>query len=87
MPPGKGTPAAFFDADGTLASSNVLLAYMDFRLHGFSLGKRWAWLALFLPKLPYYALLDTLSRERFIVTPIESFTDSTIPENQRFTES
>ncbi len=65
MPPGKGTPACFFDADGTLASSNVLLAYLDFRLHDSSLGKRWARLASFLPKLPYYALLDTLSRERF----------------------
>ena len=38
---------------------------MDFRLRGLSLLKRWAWLALFLPRLPYYGILDTVSRNRF----------------------
>lgn len=61
----KGTPAAFFDVDGTLGSTNVVQAYADLRIRGLSLLRRWAWLTVFLPKLPYYGILDTMSRNRF----------------------
>ena len=40
---------------------------MDFRIRGLSLLRRLAWLSLFLPKLPYYGILDTVSRNRFTV--------------------
>ena len=51
--------------DGTLGSTNVVLAYLAFRLHGSSRLRRWALSTLFLPKVPFYAILDTFSRERF----------------------
>ena len=57
--------AGFFDVDGTLSSTNIVLAYLAFRLHGTSRLQRWAFFTLFLPKVPFYAVLDTFSRERF----------------------
>ena len=51
--------------DGTLGSTNVVRAYLAFRLHGASRLRRWALSTLFLPKVPFYAILDTFSRERF----------------------
>ena len=62
---GKGIPGAFFDVDGTLCASNVVQAYLDFRLQGLPFPRRWAWLLQFLPKLPYYLILDGISRGRF----------------------
>ena len=62
---GATVPAAFFDVDGTLASSNVVRALMDFQLARLSSWRRWGWLATFAPRLPYYAVLDTVSRGRF----------------------
>ena len=41
------------------------MAYLAFRLHGSSRRQRWAFSTLFLPKLPFYAVLDSFSRERF----------------------
>ena len=63
--PAEGVAAAFFDADGTLGSTNIVLAYIDFRLHGASRLQRWAFITMLLPKVPFYAILDTISRERF----------------------
>jgi len=51
--------------DGTLAASNVVLAYLDFRTRHLSPLGRWAFLALFVPRLAYYALLDWRSRGLF----------------------
>ena len=61
----KLTPAAFFDVDGTLSSTNVIRTYLDFWLQGLPRRVRLVRLARFLPKVPYYALLDTLSRAQF----------------------
>ena len=63
--PSGGVAAGFFDVDGTLGSTNVVQAYLSFRLHGTSRLQRWAFSTLFLPKVPFYAVLDTFSRERF----------------------
>ena len=61
--------------DGTLGSTNVVLAYLAFRLHGASRLRRWALSTLFLPKVPYYAILDTFSRERFCEVFYRSYAD------------
>ena len=64
--PAGGVPAGFFDVDGTLGSTNVVTAYLHFLLHGATRFQRWARAALLVPGLPYYAVLDMFSRERFI---------------------
>ena len=51
--------------DGTLAASNVVYVYLDFRSYRRSLLWRYLWLASVLPKLVYYAFLDSRSRVRF----------------------
>jgi fatty acyl-CoA reductase len=61
----KRTPAAFFDVDDTLSSTNVIRTYLDFWLQGLPRRVRLFRLAWFLPKVPYYVLLDTISRARF----------------------
>ncbi len=67
-PPLNGTPAAFFDVDGTLGSSNVVLAYLDYRIRGAPFYRRWATRLLLLLRLPYYLLLDTVNRDWFNIT-------------------
>ena len=61
----KRMPAGFFDVDGTLCSTNIVQAYLDFRLQDASFVRRWAHLTLMLTKLPYYVVLDSISRDRF----------------------
>ena len=51
--------------DGTLGSTNVVQLYLDFHLHGSSRLGRGLRTALFLPRLPVYAALDTVSRDWF----------------------
>jgi HAD superfamily hydrolase (TIGR01490 family) len=51
--------------DGTLASSNLVFAYLDFQLWRLPRWKWLGWLALFLPRVPYYLVLDAISRQRF----------------------
>lgn len=63
--PKGGQTAAFFDVDGTLASSNVVEAFLDYRLSRLPRWRRWGWLAFFASRLPYYAALDTIDRSRF----------------------
>ncbi|MEE9249057.1 MAG: HAD-IB family hydrolase [Dehalococcoidia bacterium] len=60
-----GVTGVFFDVDGTLAASNLVDAYIDFRLSNRTLLRRGLWLLSFIPKLPYYALVDRFSRARF----------------------
>ena len=57
--------AAFFDVDGTLASSNVVSCYAHMQLHHRSRVSALIWTLLFLPKIPYYMLLDRISRPLF----------------------
>ena len=57
--------AAFFDVDGTLSSSNIVLVFLSLqrsRLKGF---RWWVWLMTFLPKLLRYAALDMVDRTAF----------------------
>ncbi|MEE9198885.1 MAG: HAD-IB family hydrolase [Dehalococcoidia bacterium] len=56
---------AFFDVDGTLAASNLVDAYIDFRLRGRRALTKGLWLLGFVPRLPFYALVDRFSRSRF----------------------
>ena len=63
--PSGGQSSAFFDVDGTLASSNLVLAYLDFQLWRLPSWKWLGWLIVFLPRIPYYMALDIISRRRF----------------------
>ena len=57
--------AAFFDVDGTLASSNVVSCYAHMQLHQRNRVAAMLWTLSFLPKVPYYMLLDRISRPLF----------------------
>ena len=57
--------AAFFDVDGTLASSDVARSYLDFQLRRSPPTKLLLWLPWFLLRVPYYYWLDSLDRARF----------------------
>ncbi len=57
--------AAFFDVDGTIVEGNVVRYYAYLRTRKMSPLRRALWVTLFLPKVPYYILLDSFSRRRF----------------------
>lgn len=64
---------AFFDVDGTIAGSNLVHTYADFRLNGSGAIGKLIWLARIVFKTPYYALLDTFSRARFNETFLRGY--------------
>lgn len=64
VPPAR-LPGAFFDVDGTLASSNLIFAFADFQFWRLSRWRWLAWLFLFLPRIPFYIALDAVSRRHF----------------------
>jgi fatty acyl-CoA reductase len=73
-------PAAFFDVDGTLTSSNIVLVFLSLqrsRLEGF---RWWLWLLAFLPKLPYYAVLDMVDRTAFNIAFSRNYRGVTVQE-------
>ena len=70
-----GHAAGFFDVDGTLASSNVVLAYLDFKFHRSSRLRRWFATTLFLPRVPFYMGLDAISRVWFCNVFYRSYAD------------
>ena len=51
--------------DGTLGSTNIVLTYLAFRNEGASALERWLRIASIVPRIPYYKLLDRLSRNLF----------------------
>ncbi len=57
--------AAFFDVDGTLVNSTIVHYYVRFRLQLLHPLIRPFWLVGFLLKIPYYLLLDRVSRTKF----------------------
>ncbi len=59
---------AFFDVDGTLLRGNIVSYYARLRLLGMSPIQQRLWTAAFLAKVPYYLLLDKVSRRRFATT-------------------
>ncbi len=64
---------AFFDVDGTIANSNLIHPYADFRLSNAGPIGKMAWLARIASSLPYYAVLDTLNRAWFNRAFIRSY--------------
>ncbi len=56
---------AFFDVDGTLLRGNIVSYYARLRLLGMSPIQQRLWTAAFLAKVPYYVVLDKVSRRRF----------------------
>jgi HAD superfamily hydrolase (TIGR01490 family) len=56
---------AFFDVDGTLVASNIIHYGVEIRTTGMPPGQRKLWKAAFLPRVPYYLALDSVSREAF----------------------
>jgi HAD superfamily hydrolase (TIGR01490 family) len=65
----------------------VVAALLDFQLARLPLWRRWAWLALFLPRLPYYAALDTLDRGRFNVAFYRHYARVPRDELERWAEA
>ncbi|MCH8017825.1 MAG: HAD-IB family hydrolase [Acidobacteria bacterium] len=57
--------AAFFDVDGTILEGNIVRYYAYLRTCKMTQLEKALWIALFLPKVPYYMLLDAFSRRRF----------------------
>jgi len=57
--------AAFFDVDGTIVEGNVVRYYAYLRTCKMTKLQKALWVTLFLPKVPYYMLLDAFSRRRF----------------------
>ncbi len=60
-----GQAAAFFDVDGTIVQGNVVRYYAYLRTCEMTEWQKALWITLFLPKVPYYLLLDALSRRCF----------------------
>ncbi|MEG4916342.1 HAD-IB family hydrolase [Microcoleus sp. B7-D4] len=57
--------AAFFDVDGTLVKSTVVDYYLYLATQGVSPLQRWWTTVQLASKVPYYLLLDSLSRDYF----------------------
>ena len=60
-----GQAAAFFDVDGTIVQGNVVRYYAYLRTCEMTELQKALWTTLFLPKVPYYMLLDAFSRRCF----------------------
>ena len=57
--------AAFFDVDGTILEGNIVRYYAYLCTCKMNRLQKALWVTLFLPKVPYYMLLDAFSRRRF----------------------
>lgn len=57
--------AAFFDVDGTLLKATVVHYYVFLRSRRLRPLLRLIWLGSFLPRIPYYLVLDWISRTLF----------------------
>lgn len=72
--------AAFFDVDGTLAATNVLIVFASLqrsRLRGI---RWWAWALSFLPLAPCFGLLDLISRRLFNRVFVRNYRGVTLSE-------
>lgn len=58
-------PGAFFDVDGTLVSSDIVRYGVHVRTSDKSRLERAAWIAAFLPRVPWYMALDLADRGTF----------------------
>jgi HAD superfamily hydrolase (TIGR01490 family) len=57
--------AAFFDVDGTLVRSNIVMYYFLYRLHALQGIRRALWAAAFSCKAPFFWIVDQFSRHVF----------------------
>lgn len=57
--------AAFFDVDGTVVHANIIRYYVFLRTAGMGPLRKTLWIASFLPRIPYYFVLDKISRRLF----------------------
>lgn len=57
--------AAFFDLDGTVVASDIVRYGIEIRTMDRSRLARWAWIAGFLPRVPWLLALDAWRREAF----------------------
>ena len=60
-----GGVAAIFDVDGTLLASNVVSHYAWLKLRELPAALRPLWAAAFIGRVPYYWILDKISRAHF----------------------
>ncbi len=82
----SGQAAGFFDVDGTLGSTNVVLTYLAFRNAGASAMERWLRVAAMVPRLPYYMVLDWLSRDLFCKVFYRKYADVSRSELEEWAE-
>ena len=61
--------------DGTLGSTNIVLTYIAFRNDGAARMERWLRIASVVPKIPYYKLLDRMSRNLFCTVFYKKYAD------------
>jgi fatty acyl-CoA reductase len=73
-------PSAFFDVDGTLTSSNILLVFLSLQRSRLKRFRWWLWLLALLPKLLYYALLDMVDRTAFNIAFNRNYRGVTLQE-------
>ena len=57
--------AAFFDVDGTIAATNIVMPYVHLRLEELPLPAKVAWVPFFLLKAAWYIMVDRFDRSRF----------------------
>jgi fatty acyl-CoA reductase len=60
-----GEVAAIFDVDGTIVASNVVSHYAWLKLQELPMALRPLWMVALIGRVPYYWLLDKLSRAHF----------------------
>lgn len=78
--------AAFFDVDGTLAATNVLIVFASLqrsRLRGILW---WAWLLSFFLRSPYYGFLDLYDRRLFNRLFVRNYRGVTLREIEAWQE-
>lgn len=56
---------AYFDVDGTLVASDIVRYGVEIRTAEKSPAGRLLWIAMFLPRVPWYLALDSVSRAAF----------------------
>jgi len=72
--------AAFFDVDGTLSSSNIVLVFLSLQRSRLKGVRWWGWFMAFLPKLLLYAALDMVDRTIFNIAFSRNYKGVTIQE-------
>lgn len=60
-----GPSGAYFDLDGTVVASDIVRYGIEVRTADMPPARRAAWIAAFLPRVPWYLALDAFSRASF----------------------